>query len=198
MFMEDLISKLAKVDYVLASNDRKFVRSIARRVDKGTALTTRQGWAFLNVLKNNKEVNAQLGIKKDAFKALLATPQWRKPLVPSVELRSEVRHLGDNMLGFRSSSSRTEIEFAAMKAVYSNGMKIVTIENQASLDAVIEFIGKWGFEMDVPTERYLADCITHAMTPARVIVEGENILIDVPNQNALAQFAQHVLGADIL
>lgn len=196
--MEDVIAKLAKVDYVLPTQDRKFVRSISRRVEKGTALTTRQGWAFLAVLRNNQNLNKEIGMKKDALEAMVAKPQWRLPLVPSVELRPEVRHLGDNMLGFRCSISKAEIEFAAMKAIYSNGMKIVTIENHATLNAVIDFIGKWGFQMDVATERYLADCMTHSSAPTRVIVEGDNILIDVPNANLFAQFAQHVLGAELL
>lgn len=196
--MEEVITKLARAERVLAERDRKFVRSINRRVEKGTALTTRQGYAFLNVLRHTKDIHKDIGMKKEALEAMMAAPQWRFPLVPSVELRSEVRHIGDNMLGFRCSNSKAEVEFTAMKAVYSNGMRIVAIDNHANLNAVIEFIGKWGFQMDVATERFLADCMTHSSAPARVIVEGPNLIIDCPNHSVFAQFCQHVLGASHL
>jgi hypothetical protein len=198
MFMEDLITKLAHVDYVLpTSRDRKFVRSVGRRVSRGEALTTRQGWAFLAILRNNN-FYSELGMKKSALDVMIGDPKWRMPLVPSIELRNEVRHIGDNMLGFRTSNSRAEPEFASMKSVYSNGMKIVTIQNEAQLNAVIDFIGKWGFSLDGATERYLADALSLADGPCRAGVDGDRLVIDAPNQQMLAQFALHVLGADFL
>lgn len=197
MFMEDLITKLVAVEYVFVGRDRKFIRSIGRRVEQNKALTTRQAWALLAILRKN-QVNADLGMKREVYLSYIADPQWRHPLVPSVELKNEVRHIGDNLLGFRTSNGKTEIEFAAMKAVYSHGMKVVTIDNKATLDAVIEFIGKWRFEMDYATEEFLADCMARIDQWPRAILDGDQILIDVPNQIVLSQFVLHVLGADFL
>jgi hypothetical protein len=197
MFMEDLITKLAAVEYVFEGQNRKFIRSVGKRVEYGNALTTRQAWAFAAIARKTEHYR-EIGMKRDQFFEMLAKPMWRKPLIPSVELRSEVRHLGDNMLGFRTSNGRTEIEFATIRAQYSKGMKIVAIENKAQMNAVIEFIGKWGFEMDRATEEFLAHTMEHEATPTRVIVEGKVVFIDVPNQHVFSQFAKHVLGADPL
>jgi hypothetical protein len=197
MFMEDVISRLASVEFMFSGRDRKFIRSIGRRVEKGDALTTRQGWALLSIMRNNR-LNSDIGMKKDAYDALLTNPQWRTPLVPSVELRSEVRHLGDNILGFRTSNGKTEAEFSAMNAVYSNGMKILSINNTAHLSAVVDFIGKWGFQIDNATEQFLAQCMEHAETKSRAVVDGESLLVDCPNDHVLAQFTLHVLGARFL
>ena len=198
MFMEELVIKLSDCNYVLESaRDRKFVVSIARRAQRGDPLTSKQGWAFLAVLRKNP-IHRELGLTKDAMQEMLRKPQWKHPLVPSVELRSEVRHLGDNLLGFRTSRSGTDVELAAMKAVYSHDMHIVTISNKARLDAVINFIGAWGFQMDEEVEKFLATAMDHVKSPTRAIGHGDKLIIDAPNDNAFAQFALHLLGASIL
>lgn len=197
MFIEDLIRKIADVQQALGAADRKFVRSVSRRAEKGEALTTRQGWAFLNIMRKNP-IYAEISMKKEVFDDILRHPQWKIPLVPSVELRSEVRHLGDNLIGFRCSISKAEAEFTALNAIYSNGMRIVALRNASDLSAVIEFIGRWGFQMDRETEQFLAEALKFSDTPTKIVLADDQIVIDVPNEHVFAQFALHVLGATIL
>ena len=198
MFIEDLILKIAEAVHSLPPLDRKFVRSVSRRAEKGEALTTRQGWAFLNILRKNPVIYTDIRMKKEAFEDILRHPQWKLPLIPSIELRSEVRHLGDNLLGFRCSISKAEPEFAAMNAVYSNGVRMVALRNSADLSGVIDFIGRWDFQMDTATEKFLADCMSLNNEPTRVVLDDNQIIFDVPNEHLFAQFALHVLGATIL
>jgi hypothetical protein len=197
MYIEDAIKKLHDREYIFSGRDRKFIRSIGTRVAKGMPLTTRQGWAVLNILRNH-HLHRDLGMKKEAYDEMVTNPTWKTPLVPSVELKNEVRYLGDHFLGFRSSGSKHDVEMAALHAVYRNGMKVVCVENSIILNDIISFIGSHGFAMDEATERYLGDALSYKGHPSRVVVHEDQLIFDIPDENSFAEFVHHVLGADYL
>lgn len=204
MFIEDLIvyAYNRSYDFKLPRDDVAFLASLSMRIDDGRALTTRQGFAALKVLRKINQPYQKLSATQNEIRELLHNPKWKRELVQSVEIKPEVRHLGDNLLGFRGTTRKMEQDMKSMKAAYSSGMRIVTVKTSQMLDAVIAVIGRYNLSMDETTEQWLSSTLDHRTAPSRVIVHEGQVVFDVPGDTMgdpmLAQFALHILGADFL
>lgn len=198
MFVEDLIEKLCAHRKKLTEREKKFVFSLARHTERGNALTSRQGWAILKLLRESS-FHQLLGIERYAYDEFLREPKWRKPLVPSVPIMEEVRYLGDNLLGFRTSRSiKSQPHFDRLEARYSYGMTVVNIDSPSRLAKTIDTIGTLGFARDAATDDWLAEALDCVDLPACATATADQIVIDVPDDNTLAQWVHHILGANPL
>lgn len=199
MYIEDIVIRINDYGFGVSDKyDAKFLRSIHRRIGDETALTTRQGWALLKVLRKIDMLGDMINLTQESIDKVLSDPQWKLPLVPSVELRSEVRHLGDNILAFRSSLGKPfEQAAASLEPTFSHGVKLIAVTT-GRVDKVIALIGEFGFEMDEATEKFLAGTLEHRNKEPRVIAMDDHLVFDVPNNPLLAQFVHHILGADYL
>lgn len=197
MHIEDMIENLIACRRELSREDRTFFTSLARRTQNGKALTSRQGWVVLKIFRE-KHLYGLLGMRPDAYREILAKPAWRNPLTESVVVKSEVRHLVGDYLGFRtSSSSRARPHFDAMQTVYSHGMNIAHLNSTKKLNAAIAAIGEIGFEMDSKTENWLARALD-SQDPVMATVHEDTIIIDVPDCNPISAWLRHVMGAQLL
>jgi hypothetical protein len=198
MFMEDVIRTVAENRFNLPAYESKFVQSLSNRLEYGHGLTTRQGRAFIKML--GKMSWSDSGLGKRTFEEVLADPKWKDALIPSVTHADEVRHIGDNVLAFRTSNSEINRAFDDSKIPFKYGFRIIVISNQKDLDQAITFIGKYGFQMDSTTEQYLMDILDNAETKAKstMIMENDEAFFFIPNEPMLAQFIKHVLEADYL
>lgn len=201
MHIEDIITRLNdETGWMFApAYEKKFGRSIARRIKNGDALTTRQGYACLKLLRNIDGLNDYLSMTPQAFAEAVADPKWRMPLVPSIDIVPEVRYLGDNILGFRTSQGKPfETRVADLDPYFGHGMKMIPATSYARLEKIIAVIGEMGINYDAATEKYLAEALERHRDEPRVAAMEDKIVFDVPNNEPLAHFIHHVLGADYL
>jgi hypothetical protein len=185
MFVEDIIATMAD-SLSPRSPDGKFVISLSRRVLNHQPLTTRQGFAFLSFLRKSSYLWSHTGAHEGEIRALLTSPKWKMPLEESKTIHHEVRYLGDNYIGFRTARSRaTESDFRALDVVQTN--------SPARLEKAVRVIGEHGFQMDAALEDYLAEAFGAEKLPSSAMVAGDLLVIDVPNDNLVAEFVLHVL-----
>jgi hypothetical protein len=193
MFVEDIIATMAD-SLSPRSPDGKFVISLSRRVLNHQPLTTRQGFAFLSFLRKSSYLWSHTGAHEGEIRALLTSPKWKMPLEESKTIHHEVRYLGDNYIGFRTARSRaTESDFRALEASWAFGMHVVQTNSPARLEKAVRVIGEHGFQMDAALEDYLAEAFGAEKLPSSAMVAGDLLVIDVPNDNLVAEFVLHVL-----
>lgn len=201
MYIEDIITRLNDETgwAFVPAYEKKFGRSISRRISKGDPLTSRQGYASLKLLRNVEGLHSYLSVSESALVEYLTNPKWRQPLIPSVDIVPEVRHLGDNILGFRTSQGKPfETRVEGLDPYFAHGMKMIPATSYSRLEKIIAVIGEMGISYDAATEKYLADALEHHNAEPRVAVMDDKVIFDVPNHDPLAQFIHHVLGADYL
>lgn len=198
MFIEDLVEQLA--DYVkgLRREDRKFICSIARRTRSGKALTTRQSWAVIALLRE-RDYHRNLKMREDELAVFLHNPRWRHKLTESIWVPSEVRYLGDNCLAFRTSRSKAcEPYFETMGARFIYGVRLAAIKTEKQLNAAIKMIGAERFSMDPATEQWLAEALDCVDLKATASATDDNMIADVPMDVTMSEWVHHVLAMDVL
>ena len=83
-----------------------FISSIGRHVDANKSLSTKQSDIILKMVEKVRSYLVKNGWATDAdITKMLAEPQFRNPLYESTNVPKEVRHIGDNLLAFRSKNN---------------------------------------------------------------------------------------------
>ncbi len=185
-----------------ASKDWEFLSSIGNQIDMGRTLTTRQGAAIkklFNRILADPEALQKKGVDIEAFKKTLASNNWKNPLRVSVQRRNEVRHLGDNIICLSGNLNEPEmrLSFKRFKGVWRDKMYIVLID-KSNLDKVIEFIGRWDFEIDRATEEYLALCLSSVKEISHFICSGNDVAVNVCDNVLLGHFIHHICGGEVI
>jgi hypothetical protein len=88
-----------------------FIRSIAQHIAQQKSLSTNQAQAILRLIARVRPQLVHNGMATDdELDELQIRPQYRQPLYESFNIPREVRHLGDNLLGFRFKQNDQIVE----------------------------------------------------------------------------------------
>lgn len=194
MDLEDYIEKFAATAHLIGTKHVEFIISIYDQISCGRTLTTRQGYAACAMMRElaRQPDFKRFGIDKKAMLAAIDGKKWKTPLRISKERRKEVRYLGDNIVAISAPiTPDMKIELRNTKAVWRDEMYIVTVTRN-TLTYLIEFIGKYGLEMDSEVEKYLALCLGSKKQVSHFIAVQDGAAINVCDDEALANFVLHI------
>lgn len=198
LYIEDIIDlvvtklnqlKLSGIEYP----DQNFLQSIYTQMTSKRGLTTRQAFAVKSILKKNADLIRPF---IPNFDHIIHNNQWRDELRTVVEKRSEARYLGDNMLAF-SFTPKEEIsrDFAYFKGSFRDGLNLIPVTSR-NYAKVINFIGKYNFEIDEITEEFLVLCDNSENMETEIVRNGNDIICNVCNNDALACYLLDIVGAE--
>ncbi len=193
MFIEDILRKAVysgiMYDAVLSS--------IMQQIEDGRQITTRQAFMVKSILRKNiPTLSLVMKVPESDVIQFLDDNQWRGELRTLVERRSEVRHLGSNLLGF-SYSSKPEItsRMSILLPAYRNDLHIVHVTG-FNINKVIDFIGAFAFEMDDATEQYLALCLSSSKSKSSIVMVDDQIgVANIADNEMMSCFMLEMIGA---
>ncbi len=183
------------------NNDFEFLYSIMEQLERSRTLTTRQGAALKRIYSkyvNNKAVMNGLSIAADDLREAIKRDYWKTELRISIERRQEARYIGDNLIAL-SYAPKPEAKTMAtnLKAVWRNKLHIVAV-NRHTLDGIIDFIGRFGLEIDTSTEEYLALCLSSKKQISHFIATSGGVAVNVCDDDLLASYVQNACGGTVL
>ena len=200
MYIEDILDDIKVKDPYMGQlnpQDRTFLLSIIDQMSRGTMLTTRQGHVIVKILRNN------LGYCEDItgnhkIGTLLIKPEWRTPLKPSIQKRSEVRYIGLNLLAFSfTATNNMMLEMSKLKPRRRNGFSIVEVTADI-LEEIVRIITIYNFEIDQTTEDYLDLCARSKKSISNFIKVDDGCVIQVCDNRTLSVFCNQILGAQAI
>lgn len=158
---------------------RNFISNVTSHIVTGHALSTNQSKTILKLIAKVRRCLVAYGMAtEDDIDNMLAHPEHRRPLYESTTVPREVRHLGDNLLGFRYKQNdiikQRIVQFGTpeqeswMAASRDNNAKLIAAPHfdwqhriwivpvfRHNLPAIISLIQEYRFGMDGPTIAYL-------------------------------------------
>ena len=196
MTLEDYITKIAETGHLIDGVDYEFLSSIYVQLHSGRTLTTRQGYAICNVMKkiayqpNFKQFNLD---KTDLLNAI-SEKRWKTPLRVSVTKRKEARYLGDNIVALSlNSSPDIKTDLKPLKPFWYDDLYIITV-TRTTIEPLIDFLGRYGLEIDQPLEDYLALCLGSKKQISHFIAVQDGAAINICDDELLANYVLHMCG----
>lgn len=176
---------------------RNFTRNVAFHIQAGNQLSSNQSKTILKLIAKVRHYLVAYGMATDDdIAGMLFHPEHRRPLYASVEIQREVRHLGDNMLGFRFKQNdliRQRIKALGEPALHSAPtVKLDLVEQprfdwptriwivplyRHNIEAVFDLIRDYRFGVDTPTSTYLKLAAASLDQPSRFTYNHEHDLI---------------------
>ena len=189
---------------------RSFLKNIGQHVVNGRQLSTEQSRIVLKLIENSRHhITANSQIKSSDIDELLAQPIYRQIPYVSTNIRKEVRHIGDNKLGFRCKYNEVIVkEFWSLAtrancpaAEFNNEHRIWIVEvTKSSRPFIKSIITEHRFEMDSHTSQWwnsTAKAIGGIST-AYVNKDTDLIVMHVLDNPLLALWAVNVAGGSII
>jgi hypothetical protein len=207
MFIEDIVLVLEQsvadpaVHY--GAWERSFLTSVADWVREDRPLSFKQAEKLQHVIASHATALVR-HLGESAVIAAIDTPSYRHPLFESQRVPREVRHLGDNLLGFRfkldldvKNNLRHLYDPHGRRGAtafdWQRKLWIVPVTTRNARD-IRSFIVRHGFATDPALRAYL-DTVDEAQgQPASAALANEIILLTVPDNGLLAAWASEIAG----
>lgn len=185
-----------------------FVHNVASYTRKGAPLSTEQARIVLALTSRVRAYLLNDNVCPSVLNALTRRPTYRQqPYISTVTPR-EVRHLGDNLLGFRFK--RNDAVLADLKwacgGLEQFGMQVLWFDRtykvwiapvtRQTINPLMEVIGKHRFQFDDALATYLASATNVEGLPTAVVTDREQGLIaaQVYDDEVSAFFLGEILG----
>ncbi len=198
MFIDELLKNLFHSQTLSSfDDDVHFINSVGFQVSEGKTLTTRQAYAATSVLrKKAAKFAAILNMDKDGFLAIVNSGAWKNEPRVTVQKRNEARYLGDNLVAL-SYHPTTELrsDLSRISGSVRQGVMVVSVLNNTKLEALIEVLGTYGFEIDEELEKYLPLCMSSKGQRSHFVADGDSVVCNVCDSETLSAFLLHVVGA---
>lgn len=209
MYVEDLFIKIAeRLNEVRPRHalfgglldgewHRSFISNVSSHILAGNQLSSNQSKTILKLIAKVRVHLVAYGMATDEdISCMLIQPDHRRPLYASMEIPREVRHLGDNLLGFRYKQN--DLITKRIKTLGDPPMatgltyKMELIERphfdwqtriwvvplfRHNLEAVISLIKEYRFGIDALTASYLRLASTSLDKPSTFAFNHDNDLI---------------------
>jgi hypothetical protein len=206
MFIDDLINDMARSGFRnLPAQERDFFQSIHLRIARDQPLTTRQCYKAKTVLNQYRELaNAQRqnilcpSYDLTTFRATIDQGLWKNQPVVRTEKRSEARYLGDNIVALSYSPSADMTLYIPSLRQQRRGEVCVMAVTELTLDPLIDFLGRFGFEIDDDLERFLALCLDSRKAVSEMVMHEGALVGNIRDSETLAAFLQQIMGAERL
>jgi hypothetical protein len=207
MFIEDIVLVLEQTltDSTLRYSlwERSFLTSVAGWVRANRPLSVKQAETLHHLITSHTTTLVRR-LGQPAVTAALDTPTYRHPLFESHRVPREVRHLGDNLLGFRfkldqdiKSQLRHLYDPHGRRALnafdWRRKLWIVPVTAR-NLRDIRAFIAQHGFAADRALLAYLDTAAETQGRPAVGVLANEIILLTVPDNALLAAWASEIGG----
>lgn len=202
MYVEDLLLSITShmnchlLDVYLREWDRKFLASVATRIQRHKSLSTNQAQTILRLITQVRYPIMHLGLATDDdISEMLCHPQYRQPLYNSVRIPREVRHLGDNLLGFRFNQHDDIVNRikALNQATPPRGFPVfpdtlvrpqfnwdhhiwIVPVTHHTIDGITAILNEYGFNLDPATIAYLQSAQQSRDQPSVITLADQDIL----------------------
>ncbi|RYD61157.1 MAG: hypothetical protein EOP83_17695 [Verrucomicrobiaceae bacterium] len=188
----------------------KFVQNVSAYTRQDKPLSTEQSRIILRVVRKNRAYLIEHGTDAEAIDALLAKPTYRNEPYPSANVPREVRHLGDNLLGFRFKRN-DEISQALQALMAYRPFKLDNIWFHRDHRLWVVPITRWNltdamnvirdhrFGFDEGVTEYLTACENNRGRPAEFIGDASMGIIagQVYDCEIIAWWARNVVGGSL-
>jgi hypothetical protein len=174
---------------------RSFIANVSGHILAGNQLSSNQSKTILKLIARVRAYLVAYGMATDEdISGMLAQPEHRRPLYASIEIPREVRHLGDNLLGFRYKQN--DLITKRIKALGDPALvtthKIELIERprfdwptriwvvpmfRHNLEAIFDLIREYRFGIDFMTSSYLKLAAASLDQPSTFIFSAEHDLV---------------------
>jgi hypothetical protein len=156
---------------------RNFIQNVSCHILAGNQLSSNQSRTILKLIAKVRHYLVAYGMATDDdIAGMLHQPEHRRPLYASIEIPREVRHVGDNLLGFRYKQNDLitqrikKLGEPALVSVRGTRMRIDLIDRprfdwptriwvvpvfRHNLEAIFDLIREYRFGIDVLTAGYL-------------------------------------------
>lgn len=217
MTVEDLVVIMGSLrDVICASThgDRvwvqSFLRNTAGRVERGGTLSTEQAKIVLRLAQRFETLLIESGrIAGQALAELVRAPVYRNEPYPSANVPREVRHLGQNLLGFRFKYNEVILEdikrlaprlscVPAPRFWYHREHRIwVVPTTRDTLDGVQQLITKHRFEFDDAVVAFLTEAVNAQGRPCQFALDPAlNVIAGLVPDNDLVAWVVRRLGGE--
>jgi hypothetical protein len=188
----------------------KFVQNVSEYIRRDKPLSTEQGRIILRILGKHRAYMIEHGSDADAIDSLLLRPRYRNDPYPSANVPREVRHLGDNLLGFRFKRN-DEISQALQALVAYRPYKLdnlwfhrehrlwVVPITRHNLEGAMSVIRDHRFGFDEGVAEYLTACENNKRRPAEFASDDSIGIIagQVYDCEIVAWWSRTVLGGSL-
>lgn len=189
---------------------RGFVHNVASYTRRGAPLSTMQARIVLNLLKRVKQFLVDAGANCETIDRTLGRPTYRQEPYTSTPTPREVRHVGDNLLGFRFKRNDAVLLDlrAACDGLGTLGTQTLWFDRtykvwiapvtRNTIKPLMDVIGKHRFAFDDAVAAYLACADTVRGLPAAVVTDRQQgvIAAQVYDDEITAFFIGTVLGGE--
>lgn len=224
MYIEDAIIRIATAhnisNLIKSEWAANFVVSLYGQISSSGSLSTRQVEYFISSVADpygNAMVDAGI-LQSHELESLKSEKRCRKNPYESVVVTPEIRHLGNNLIGFRFkathskgetmrnhirglSSSSTSVkgweEDARPRFVRRYRMWVVPVTAD-NYKKVMRMVEESGFGIDDTLIDFFQTCTQSINMPSVAVVNEDKIVINVKDDDVLASWAKNILGGDYL
>lgn len=174
---------------------RSFINSVSQHILGGNQLSTNQSKTILKLVARVRHFLVAYGMATDDdISRMMVQPEHRRPLYASVEVPREVRHLGDNLLGFRYKQNdvitRRIKDFGEPQLIAIERLELIAKPHfdwptriwvvpmfRHNLEPVLDLIRDYRFKVDRLTADYLKLCAASFDQPSQFQFDAEHELI---------------------
>ena len=207
-----------RIENPLSDWDQKFLESVTNHTKKGRALSTKQAETTIKILERYHDAfdsNKKCTHSSKAVLEVCSLPRYRNEVYQTKIVKSEVRHLIDDILCFRFKYNEEimndirrltpnlksfETKSILTKFPYcENGIWFVKVTN-FNVEAVMALIQKYNFDYADEVLGLITLMINAEILPSSATIENDSIKIQVNNNEFLGYWVQYLVdceGADV-
>lgn len=220
MYIEDAIIRIATSTHVQIIDSKwpaEFTLSLYEQVGVGNNLSTRQVEFFVSaVLEPYGPAFVKKGVLQDQeLQSLKTEKRCRNNPYESVIVTPEIRHLGNNLLGFRFKAKHRKGEamrnhMRTLSTItkswareirprwsYRFRMWVVPVTSD-NLKKVMRMVEDSGFGIDEGVIEFFETCSANVNQPSTAVIHDDQLIINIKDNDILAAWAKNVFDGEYI
>jgi hypothetical protein len=213
MYVEDLVLTIHTKMQSTLRNDpwqQDFLHSISDHIKQQKSLSTNQSHVILQMIAKFRHYIVRHGLATDDdLDNMLCHPQFYRPLYESVNVRREVRYLGDNLLGLRFKQHTPIVDrikaiipypdnrmLNLAKATFDWEYRIWIVPvTRHTITRILTLLNEYQFHIDETTSTYLHLANRSRDQPSTITLASDDVLLaNVCDNPLLAAWITEVAG----